>query len=332
MFIKNCTPLLVVALLLSLSACKCNKPVVTEGDTPVYIYTFEQMAPVTTDNTKKLIGDYLGISAVPNLTVSADENVAYFVDDKDVNTTFEQDLNNGNFAFSKINQSYLGDLVPQLPTKEEAEKISQKYLQDKGLYAKNPAELQLLHSGGVRAQTIKDQKPGPVVDKMITLTYGRTLDSMQVIGPGSKIVVNIGDKGEVLGLIHRWRELNTSGKQLVKPEEMISMEEAQSMAKRQIATEFGPEATFEIKHAEKAYYDNNGKILQPVYAFEAIIKMNDKGQEIKPAPYLCVIPLLKNSPEPLNLTKVDPKAMENIKAIDRSKIDSSGRGNQRESD
>jgi len=331
MFIKNSALLVAITFLLSLSACKCNKTQVP-GENPVYVYTFEETGPISTDNTKKLIDDFLGVKEVPPLTVSADENVAYFVDEKDVNTTLEQDLNNGNFAFSKFNQAYMGDLVPQLPSKEEAIKISEKFMRDKGLFAKNPAELQLVHTGGLRAQTLVNQKPGPVVDKVITLTYGRMLDSLQVIGPGSKIVVNIGDKGEVLGMIRRWREVNTSGKQLVKPEEMITLEEAESRVKRQIAAEFGPQATFQVKRSGKSYYDNNGKIMQPVYAFETVIDLHDKGLQIKPVPYLCVIPLLKNSPEPLDLIKTDPRAKENIKTIDRGQIDSTDRGNIRERD
>lgn len=304
--------------LLCVSACKCNetkKP--TEQESPVYIYQFEKTAALTQDNTKKLISDFLGEQKTTDLTISTDENIAYFVSAEDVNTTLEQDLNNGNFAFSKLNKAYLGDFKPQLPAKNEAVKISETFLRGKALFPKNQAELQLVHTGGVRAQTVG----GPVIDKMITLTYGRVIDSMQVIGAGSKIIVNIGDKGEVIGLTRRWRELDASGKREVKSEERISREEAEAQAKRQIQQEFGAQAAYEVKSVTKSYYDNNGAILQPVYAFETIIQLNSRQKETGPIRYLCVIPMLKDSPEPLNLLQLDPKAKEMLKNTDQQTID-----------
>lgn len=317
--------------IVSISACKCNrqKPPAGEENSPVYVYEFEKTAALNADNTRKLVSEFLGNQPTTDLFVSKEDNIAYFVSPTDVNTTLEQDLNNGNIAFSKLTQAYLGDLKPQLPSARDATSIGEKFLKDKGLFPKDPGELKLVHTGGVRAQTAK----GPVIDKLVTLTYARVVDSMQVIGAGSKIVVNIGDKGEVVGLIRRWRELNKGARKEVKPEEMITREEATALAKRQIAQEFGEKTGYDFKEIRKSYYDNNGGILQPVYVFETVITLRspDKTQ-IPPAPYLCVIPLLKQSPEPLNLTKVDPRAKEMIRQIERGKIDTADRRNPRNKD
>jgi len=308
---------------LMLCSCKCNRTKPPANETHIYVYSFEKTAPLTQDNTRKLISDFLGISSVKDLTVSKDENIAYFVSPDDVNTTLEQDLTTGNFAFNKFSKEYLGDFVPKLPGREEAIKISEKFLHDKGLFPKKEEQLKLVHEGGLRAQSVK----GPIVDKLITLTYGRIIDSLQVIGAGSKIIVNIGDKGDVLGLTYRWREVNeTSGKRQIKQAELISREDAESLLKRQIAQEFGPTAQYDIKSVNKTYYDNNGNFLQPVFAFETVINLGDK--QLKPIRYLGVIPLLKNPPEPLKLLDIDPKAKDQIKMIQRGQIDSSGRGKQ----
>lgn len=314
----------------SISACKCNRQHPPTGEAgAVYIYEFEKGAPLSADNTKKLIADFLGNQPTTDLFVSKEDNIAYFVSPADVNTTLEQDLNNGNIAFSKLTQAYLGDLKPQLPSGQDAVRIGEKFLKEKGLFPKNAGELKLVHTGGVRAQTAK----GPIIDKMVTLTYARVVDSMQVIGAGSKIVVNIGDKGDVVGLIRRWRELNTGGRKEVKAEEMISQEEATALAKRQIAQEFGEKAGYDFKEIRKSYYDNNGGILQPVYVFETVVTLRSQDKiQIPPVSYLCVIPLLKQSPEPLNLTKTDPRAKELIKNIDRAGIDTSDRKNLRNKD
>ncbi|SFE97778.1 hypothetical protein SAMN05518672_113120 [Chitinophaga sp. CF118] len=324
MIIKNPAYAAVFISCLMLCACKCNRThLQEETGTPLYVYSFEKTAPLSPDNTKKLISDFLGMQSIQDLTVSKDENIAYFVSPDDVNTTLEQDLTTGNFAFNKFSKVYLGDFVPQLPGKEDAIKISEKFIRDKGLFPKNAEQLKLVHEGGLRAQSVK----GPIVDKLITLTYGRIIDSLQVIGAGSKIAVNIGDKGEVLGLIYRWRELNqTSGKRQLKPEELISREEAEGLLKRQIAQEFGAAAKYDTKSVNKSYYDNNGTILQPVYAFETVITLEDK--QLQPIHYLGVVEMLKNSPEPLHLLNVDPKARDQIKMIDRGQIDTSYHGTQ----
>ena len=78
---------------------------------------------------------------------------------------------------------------------------------------KSQKELHLLHSGGLRADSPNGQG---VIDKMLTLTYGRYLDGVPVIGSGSKIVVHVGDQGEVTGLIHKWREILQDKKHPVK--------------------------------------------------------------------------------------------------------------------
>ncbi|MBV8252342.1 MAG: hypothetical protein JO154_07015 [Chitinophaga sp.] len=316
---------LIILGLISISACKCNRQKSPTGEAgAVYIYEFEKSAPLSADNTKKLITEFLGNQQTNDLYVSKDDNVAYFVSPTDVNTTLEEDLNNGNISFSKLTQAYLGDLKPQLPSGQDAAHIGEKFLKQNGLFPKNPGELRLVHTGGLRAQTAK----GPIIDKLVTLTYAREIDSMQVIGAGSKIVVNIGDKGEVVGLIRRWRELNKGNRKAIKPEEMISQEEATAMAKRQIAQEFGEKTAYDFKEIRKSYYDNNGNILQPVYVFETVIKMRSQdNNQVPPTSYLCVIPMLKQSPEPLNLTQTDPRAKELIKNIDRPGIDSSDRKN-----
>lgn len=85
------------------------------------------------------------------------------------------------------------------------------------------------------------------------------------------------------------------------------------MAKVQIMTEFGEGTSYKFTTSGKSYYDNNGGILQPVYMFETTVTLND--QKVAPFNYLCVIPLLRNSPEPLNLTALDPRAKELIKTL-----------------
>jgi hypothetical protein len=307
--IKN---LLLVTIILSVNACKCKSDVKQNG--AVYVYTFEKGNQVTTGDSKKMITQYMGIANPHELTVSADENIAYFVADEDLNITFEQDLNNGNFEFSKITKAYLDNDALKLPSEEEAIIIAKDFLKTNGIAAKNDAEIRLVHSGGIRSQSIVNGKQGgPIIDKVRTLTYGRIIDSLPVIGAGSKIIIQIGDKGQVLGVTRKWRELKTADKKEIEAEKMIGVKEAGELAKRQIAVEFGANASFEISSTQKSYYDGNGNILQPVWAFNTVVNLNGKDRNIQPVKYLCIIPMLKNSPEPIKLTAVDPRAKEMLK-------------------
>lgn len=312
-----------IAIVILLHACsrKTQK-------TGLYIYSFEETAPIKTSDSKKLITEYLGINNPHELTISTDENIAYYVDDTDPNTSFEQHLGNGNFSFSKITKAYM-NAVPVLPSKEAAIKIAEDYLKSKALFPKNSTEFRLVHSGGLRSQNVINQKQaGAITDHLITLTYGRIIDSMPVIGVGSKIIVNIGDKGEVYGLTRQWREVGTTGKKDIEMNEIITEDAAKELAKIQIATSFGKNARFEIISAKKSYYDDNGKILQPVWAFNTLINLGDNANNLlPPVKYLCIIPILKNSPEPLSFTKIDARAKSSIRqtSAQRDTTQSSGK-------
>ena len=280
-----------------------------------YIYSFENPSLLSAKDSTQIIQKFLGKRDVGDLYKS-NENTVYFVSKEEVSETLEHDLNTGNFTFNKSMRKYKGDFVPKLPASQEAIMLAQKFLEQNGMRPKVNDELKIAHIGGVRASSVIDgKKPGPVIDKLVTVTYGRAIGNLPVIGPGSKIVVKLGDSGEVMGAIHRWREINPSSKKLVPPEEIISSKEAEEMAKRQIMAEYGGNTAYRILGSGEAYYDNNGRLLQPVYTFEVSISMQDK--RVKPFNYLCVIPMLKNSPEPLNLTAVDPKAKTLLKSIKR---------------
>ena len=299
--------LLILLAVGGMSSCKNHVP----PQDQVYLYSFEKTPPVTAERSKQLISDYLGEKAA-DLTLNKDENVVYYVSADSVNATFEQNLTNGSFEFTKLPKDY-GNVVPKLPSSEEARRIAEGFLQSRNVAPRNASELKLVHTGGVREQAVVGgQRAGPVIDKLITLTYGRELDGLQVIGAGSKIVINIGDKGEVVGMIHRWRELDRGSAKAVQAGEAFTQAEAEEQARKQIQEEFG-QVPYEIRSAVKSYYDANGSYLQPVWAFNVQLNLSQTDKNVPPVKYLCVIPMLKNSPESLQLTARDPRAKELIK-------------------
>jgi len=276
------------------------------------IYPFEKSPEANADATARLARQYLG--TVELQTIQRTQDTLYLSSPKDNSTHIELNVVNGEFRFERGLKRYLGEFVPKLPSTKEVGDLSLGFLKQNGLLPKNTAELKLAHIGGLRAQSLIDGKnAGPIIDKLITVTYTRLVDGLPVIGPGSKLVLQIGDRGEVVGLIRHWRELNVANRKEISRADLIDENEAYDLAKRQILSEFGKDAVFEVCGKGPAYYDNSGGILQPVYIFETeVITIDDS---VVPTKYLAVIPLLRNSPEPLALTALDPKAKELIRNV-----------------
>jgi hypothetical protein len=167
------------------------------------------------------------------------------------------------------------------------------------------------HVGGLRTTSVlRTGKPGPVVDKLVTLTYSRELNGVPVIGPGSKFVVNIGDGGEIIGVTKRWRELNRPTR--VASTELLSEKEALELSNRQILSQFGDKALVDVLQTQIAYFDNNGETIQPVYAFQTKVQLADR--KLPAVEYVSVIPALRKPVENLNLTQLDPEALKYIKS------------------
>jgi len=208
-------------------------------------------------------------------------------------------------------KEYYGDVQPKLPSPREAEKVALTFLRQNRLLPEKQDELKLVHSGGLRAQNvIGGRRAGPVINKMITLTYGREIDSLPVIGPGSKLIVNVGNQGEIVSLVKRWRELDPASKTEAKPEEIISKEEAQKKLAENMVKNFGKDSRYEVISTQKAYYDGDGRTLQPVYVFETKVTLPDKSAE--PFQYVSLVNILKNPAESVEV-KIDPEALRAIK-------------------
>lgn len=270
----------------------------------LFVYPVEKTASATAAGTQRLAEQYLGTSDLQ--VAHRTEDTIYLVS-KDDSTRLEHNLATGEFRFERGLSRYLGDFAPKLPSRDEAVRASYDFLKQNGILPQRTEELKLAHVGGLRAQGVVDGKnAGPIVDKLITLSYSRVIDGVPVVGPGSKVVVNIGEGGEVVSLAHHWREVQATSRKAVSEKELLTDDEVYSLAKRQIMAEFGEDALFEIRGKGPAYYDNNGSILQPVMVLETQVITNDDG--VVPTDYLCIIPLLRQSPEPLNLTATDPMA------------------------
>jgi len=275
----------------------------------LFLYRFVPTSPVPVDQSLSLMKQFIG--ETPEVVAPSRDGIIRYVSAKDVNTRFEQNTKTQDVHFHRNFSRYLGDFEPKLPSTEEAIKSGLAFLEKNLLLPAVREELVLAHVGGLRAtSTIDGKHAGPVIDKLITLNYSRQVNSLPVIGPGSKIVMDIGENGELIGLLRHWRELSPKATEIGKTE-LYSTDEAMSLAKQQIVQEFGEGAQFEVLQTKLAYFDNNGRFLQPVYAFETQVFLPD--QHIEPFTYVSVIPAMINPPEKLALTKTDPRGLRVIK-------------------
>lgn len=218
----------------------------------------------------------------------------------------------GRFSFSRGLSRYGGNYNPSLPDPKKAQEIAMNFLNENKLMAENSKEMQLIHSGGLRA----DDENGTVIDKMITLTYGRVIDGVPVIGQGSKIVVNVGDKGVVEGVIRNWKAYQS--KKELSQAEVKTQAEMEREFQQLVNSQFGKGAKAEIRRSYMLYFDNNGRYLQPVMAYETVLTVpgnaTTKAKEIQ---YLGIIEAMRNPVQKLNLTALDPAA---LRMVNKTKV------------
>jgi len=274
------------------------------------VYSFQKTEPATLDASLSYEKQFLGTS---DRVAASEDGIVRYVSARDTNTTLEHNLATGDISFNRNFSRYLGTFAPKLPSGDEAQKYAESFLGANRLLPVNREELKVAHVGGLRASTVSsDGKAGPTIDKLVTLTYSRQLNGVPVIGAGSKIIVNVGDSGEVIGVNRRWRELDKPI--ALSDTELLTEAEANDLLKRQILTEFGERATFEVLQTQIAYFDNNGSYVQPVFAFQTKIQPAD--QKLPAIEYVGVIPAMRTPVEALNLVANDPASFRTLKAGD----------------
>ncbi|HRI26661.1 MAG TPA: hypothetical protein PK239_14655 [Chitinophagales bacterium] len=222
-----------------------------------------------------------------------------YQNDKDPSEYFITDGTKGRISFSRSTKNYEGDFKPQLLDVKQAQKNAEQFLATNDLNPKNTAEMQLIHAGGIKASSADN---GQVIDKIQTFTYGRVIDGVPVSGSGSRIIVHVGNKGEVLGVSKSWKEYTASptAKRKVLATELRTQADAEKEFGKIVNLNFGQGASPKIKRIQKMYFDGGGNFIQPAYFFETIVSVaNEKGIK-EDQPFLGVVPMLKNAPEAIN--------------------------------
>lgn len=276
-----------------------------EGD--MNIYTTSAIKP---EKVKRFQTAASNKMETKGLVPSSEKEVVAF-SEKDPSAFYEQDLKSGTLSFNKGMQEYYMNSKIQLPTQEKAKDISLSFIKEIGLAPDDMKELKMIHAGGLRASAANTEN---VIDVLRTITYGRMLNGVPVYGAGSKIIVHVGNNGEIVGLNSRWKNVEQSRAKNVDKGSLKDAKQAEMEMQRQLTKDYGTNAKFKIRDMYLAYYDGGDNYIQPAYFFQVDVTL-PKAKESPEISfdYLGIIAGLSNPPEAIVPAEVSPEAQKLIK-------------------
>lgn len=224
-------------------------------------------------------------------------NALMHVSKADPGGHFRVDKTTGDFSFHKGMNDYINDRSTSgLPTKDNAPEVARKHLEALGLLPAVKDQMVVRHVGGLKQVDVKDGKPTAELDKLVTVHFGRQIDGIDVGGPGSKIVVELGANGELVGLQRRWIELTEEKK---TDADQKGPSEVVNEVRAKIRGEASKAKKAEVSTPDFGYYDDGKGNIEPAYFFDAELEYDGTDAEGKPAlqkeKYHGVVPALKGS-------------------------------------
>lgn len=224
-------------------------------------------------------------------------NKMMHVSKNDPSSHFRIDKTTGDFSFHKGFKEYENDRATQgLPTKENAPAMAKKYLSDLGLLPEKQDELVLRHVGGLSQVDVKDGKPSAELKKTVIVHFGRVIDGVDVGGPGSKMVVELGENGELVSIQRRWMEKNVEAK---NDSEAKGQAEVSNDLKAKLRSEASKAKRVDSNAPDFGYFDDGKGNIEPAYFFDAELSYDGVDAEGKPTvqkeKFHGVVPALKNS-------------------------------------
>ena len=231
-----------------------------------------------------------------------------YADSKDRSVFFMQDQLTGNLMFQGSMIPYFGNTRPILPGPDDARKLALEYLRTQELFPVKETQLKMVHSGGLRYNQVREGKPGPILNKLRIIHFGRLLGGVRVLGPGSKITVSVGDGGAVVGLQRKWREVGASS--VLASTELKSPEGAQREFGEFLQSELGPNVQARVGPPQIFYHDGDGQYIQPAYYFKVTIPSVDGLVS-----YLSAVPAMKQPPERVGPGQIPSGAIRNLVTV-----------------
>ncbi|MBH8560983.1 hypothetical protein I8748_02115 [Nostoc sp. CENA67] len=174
-----------------------------------------------------------------------------------------------------------------IPSDAEVSRIATEYLKTNGWL---PPDFQFQTVTAVTEELSNLSQTPKVIGK--SAYFYRYIAGQPVYGV-SRIIVDVGNQGEVVGVSKFYKEIEDAGKQPLKTVDQAFKEAKQK--KGTVTTDNPKLKNALIKDVKIKYWEDSGSIddqpfLQPVYAFKAEGKVNEKTEEFE-----VIIPAIENA-------------------------------------
>jgi len=147
-----------------------------------------------------------------------------FTSSEDSSAAFDVDSATGAFLLNAgLKKYYSEGSTRGLPSPKNAPDLAREYLTKLRYLLQNKKEMVLARVGGLGMAAARDGKSSNKYEKLVTVFFRRVLQDVRVQGPGSRILVHLGEQAALVGLIRNWPDVKAqkvSGDQ-VKSDEMI---------------------------------------------------------------------------------------------------------------
>lgn len=200
---------------------------------------------------------------IKNTTTKEDKDKILILSEKKV---IEIDKNNGYFSYINNEKLYNNKIYKNIPTDSEAIEIAKKFLIETKLFSGR------FQSVSVTAQKAENEA-GETVVMAKDVWFYPVVNGRPIYGI-SRIIVTIGNKGEIEAVCKYYRDF-----EFYKKEKLKSLEKAvQEIKEGRASSNIPPEATkAHIKKSFLGYWeDPEQQYLIPVYVFQGETAINNK--------------------------------------------------------
>lgn len=215
-----------------------------------------------------------------------------FTSSQDPSAVFDINRQTGSFLLNFGLKKYSNEgSTRNLPSSGNAPELARKYLEETGILPKNEKEIVLAHVGGLNMAVAKDGKRKGNYKKLVTVQFSRVLNGMPVQGPGSRLLVHLGEQGSLAGMIKNWSDVKAVPvTKAEKKNDQVIQREIQDRLRRMA----GQALDIKIEKSSMVLYDDGLGRIEPAMYVLAMARYEGPGREgVVEIPVDFYVPFLK---------------------------------------
>lgn len=215
-----------------------------------------------------------------------------FTSVNDPSAVFDIDQKNGSFLLNFGLGKYTAEeSTSNLPSVQAAPELARKYLSETGNMPKNSNEMLVAHVGGLDMSVSKEGKSTGAYKKLVTVQFSRKLNGLPVQGPGSRIVMHLGENGNLTGMIRNWPQVEA---RKIQPAELKSDELIRKDIRSQLCALTGhSEKNTDQKSTIVLFDDGRGVIEPALFVTAKALYQGPNNREVIEIPVDFYVPLLR---------------------------------------